>query len=230
MQNNTRWIEVYTGSYASGKSETAINRALYLHQQEINLTLVDLDTVEPVYTLRPIKKMLQSLGLSVVAHDRDDSFGLGEAGTYITQQQKMCLHRKENLIIDVGYGACGLDALVLLEDILKEKDLSLYMVINPTKFETSTIENIIEYINWATTGQAINWKLTGLICNPHFGDQTEVSDILKGYKIVKDAANLISIPIRALNVEESLLEEFNKTNFNEVEIWSIKRFMPQALW
>lgn len=226
----SRWIEVYTGAYASGKSETAINRALTRHNKGEELTLVDLDTVEPAYTLRPIKKDLQAMGLSVVAHDRDDSFGLGEAGTYIIPEQKMCLKRKENLIIDVGYGSGGIDTLVLLEDILLEADLQIYMVINPKKFETSSSENIIEHVKWSTEGQKQVWKLTGFICNPHFSDDTEIKDILDGYKIVKEASEKLNVPIRAINVKESLYEDFIKTGFNEVEIWKIKRFMPKALW
>ena len=224
-----RFIEVFTGAYASGKSETAINRALYLYNKGIEITLVDLDTVEPAYTLRPIKNQLQSLGLSVVAHNRDDSFGLGESGTYITPEQKMCLHRKENLVIDVGYGAGGVDSLVLLEDILKEKNLSIYMVINPYKFETSTVDNIIEHVEWYRTGQKTVWKIAGLICNPHFIDKTTADDIFKGYKTVKKASDKLNIPIRALNVFENLLDKFQQTDFKE-EIWPLKRFMPEALW
>ena len=87
----SRWIEVFTGAYASGKSETSINRALTLQEKGYTLTLVDLDTVEPAYTLRPIKKSLQAMGLTVIAHDRENSFGLGEAGTVITPEQQMCL-------------------------------------------------------------------------------------------------------------------------------------------
>ncbi|MGD9579839.1 MAG: hypothetical protein AB7V50_00565 [Vampirovibrionia bacterium] len=226
----SRWIEVFTGAYASGKSETAINRALTLTEKGVDVTLVDMDTVEPAYTLRPIKKDLQKMGLSVVAHDREKSFGLGEAGTVIIPEQKMCLQREENLILDVGYGAGGIDTLVLLEDIDKEENLNIFMVINPTKFETSTPENIIEHINWSTKGQNREWKLSGIICNPHFSDQTEVQDILKGYETVKKASELLNIPIRAVNVHESLIDEFNKTGFNEKEIWVIKRFMPKALW
>ena len=73
------------------------------------------------------------MGLSVVAHDREKSFGLGEAGTVITPEQKMCLKREENLILDVGYGAGGIDTLVLLEDLPKEENVRIYMVINPYK-------------------------------------------------------------------------------------------------
>lgn len=226
----TRWIEVFTGAYASGKSETAINRALALYNKGEKLVLVDLDTVEPAYTLRPIKKQLQALGLTVIAHNREDSFGLGEAGTYITPEQKMCLHRKENLILDVGYGSGGVDALVLLEDILDEPDLRIYMVVNTTKFETSSVENIIEHVHWSTRGQKRVWQLSGFICNPHFSNETEIDDILKGYEILKKASNSLNIPIKAINIHESLLDEFKKTGYNETEIWSITRYMPKALW
>ena len=226
----SRWIEVYTGAYASGKSETSINRALTLYEQGLELTLVDLDTVEPAYTLRPIKKDLEKLGLSVVAHDREKSFGLGEAGTYIIPEQKMCLKRKENLIIDVGYGAGGIDTLVLLEEINEEPDLRIYMLVNPSKYETSTPENIVEHVNWSRQGQKKIWPITGLICNPHFSDDTEVSDILNGYKIVKKASEMLSIPIKAINVQEKLKEAFIETGFKETEIWFLRRFMPNALW
>ena len=59
----SRWIEVFTGAYASGKSETSINRALTLQKKGEKVTLVDLDTVEPAYTLRPIKKKPSTNGL-----------------------------------------------------------------------------------------------------------------------------------------------------------------------
>ena len=53
-------IEAYVGEYASGKSENAVNRALELKRQGLAVTLVDLDTVEPCYTLRPIKQELEA--------------------------------------------------------------------------------------------------------------------------------------------------------------------------
>ena len=60
----TRTVEVYTGAYASGKSETSINRALQYVKGGKNITLVDLDTVEPAYCMRPIEKTLKAVFLS----------------------------------------------------------------------------------------------------------------------------------------------------------------------
>ena len=50
----SRTVEVFTGAYASGKSESALNRALQFANRGKDITLVDLDTVEPAYCLRPI--------------------------------------------------------------------------------------------------------------------------------------------------------------------------------
>ena len=54
-----RIVEAYVGEYASGKSENAVNRALALHRQGRQVTLVDLDMVEPCFCLRPLKKSLR---------------------------------------------------------------------------------------------------------------------------------------------------------------------------
>ena len=42
-----RTVEIYTGAYASGKSENALNRAIEYAKNNKKITLVDLDTVEP---------------------------------------------------------------------------------------------------------------------------------------------------------------------------------------
>ena len=57
-----RVLEAYIGEYASGKSENAVNRALELAHLGRKVTLVDLDLVEPCYTLRPLKRKLEEEG------------------------------------------------------------------------------------------------------------------------------------------------------------------------
>ena len=116
-----RKVEVFTGAYASGKSETSINRALQHSKRNERITLVDLDTVEPAYTLRPLVKELTGRGINVIA--QTDYFGLGEAASYVTSQQLNCLNEEGDIIIDVGYGASGLDVLDIINNIEKEENL-----------------------------------------------------------------------------------------------------------
>jgi len=226
----SRRIEVYTGAYTSGKSEVSINRAFMLKNDPLPVTLVDLDTVEPAYTLRPLKKELESLGVKVVT--REDYTGLGETGNIITGEQKNCLLNEGNIVIDVGYGVGGLDILNVITDIDKEKNLEIYIVINTSKPETSTVENIVEYVKWSmgTAGDEKWKKFKGIISNTHFGDQTITEDVIKGYEITKIAAEKLNLPIRAIAVSEKLYSELEEYVQKGVSVWSLKRFMPRALW
>ncbi len=173
-----RFVEVYAGAYASGKSETSINRARQFANKGEKITLVDLDTVEPAYTLRPIAQELKNIGINVIT--QPDNFGLGEAASYITPAQVNCLSTEGNIIIDVGYGAGGLDILDIITNINQEQDLRIYLVVNTSKFETSTIDNIVEYVTFSEGLQKRPWKkFSGIISNTHFGDETTKEDIIK---------------------------------------------------
>ena len=225
---NDRFVEVYTGAYASGKSETALNRALQFSKKGEKITLVDLDTVEPAYTLRPIAGELEKLGVSVIT--QPDSFGLGEAASYITPLQMNCLAQEGNIIIDVGYGAGGLDILDIVTGIEKEKNLKIYIVINTAKFETSDKESIIDYLKFSEGEVKREWKkFSGIISNTHHGDETTKEDVIKGYEKLKTAALEVGLPIIAIGVDSGIKDKFDDT-YDGVDIWTYNRMMPKALW
>lgn len=126
MKTPKRMIEAYVGEYASGKSECAVNRALELltdSQAERPITLVDLDTVEPVYTLRPIREELKGLGLDVVAWATSETMGLGEAGSVIRPEMRWVLKRPGSIVMDIGYGVKGAKTLNLIEGAWEEPNL-----------------------------------------------------------------------------------------------------------
>lgn len=203
----TRTVEVFTGAYASGKSETAINRALQYAASGKDITLVDLDTVEPAYTLRPLVEELTGKGIRIIA--QTDYFGLGEAGSYVTAEQINCLSVNGNMVIDVGYGASGLDMLDILNNIENEKDLRIYLVVNTSKFETMNKENILEYIDFASGLNKQPWKkFSGFISNTHFSDETKVEDIIRGYNILKEVSDETGIPVIAIGADEKFIPDF----------------------
>ena len=223
-----RTVEVYAGAYASGKSETALNRARYLVEQGKQITLVDLDSVEPAYTLRPIAKELETLGIHVVT--KHDNYGLGEAASYVTSAKVNCLKNEGDIIIDVGYGAGGLDILDIINDIGEVENLCIFLVVNTAKFETSTVENIIEYVNFSEGIEKRPWKkFCGMISNTHFGDETTKEDIINGYEKLKKAAVQLDIPIRAIGVPQNLAKDF-ESNYDGTEGWIYNRMMPKAFW
>ncbi len=240
MQNNSqdgmqsgkteRFVEVFCGAYASGKSENALNRAIHFAKKGEKIILVDLDSVEPAYCLRPIIPRLEAQGVDIIA--QRDYFGLGEAGGIVTGEQVNCLSREGNIIIDVGYGASGLDILDILTGVEDEKNLKIYLVVNTSKFETSNVENIIEYYHFAHGLNKKPWKkFSGLISNTHFGPQTTREDIIHGYEILKEAALQLNVPIVAIGADIGLKAAMPQDGkYDGVEIWYLERHMPDAMW
>ena len=130
-----RFVEVYAGAYASGKSETALNRARQFAIAQKPITLVDLDSVEPAYTLRPIAKELEAMGINVVT--QPDNFGLGEAASYVTSAQINCLNNEGDIIIiNLPIVAIGVDEKLALDFDTKydNVDICIYKRMMPKAF------------------------------------------------------------------------------------------------
>lgn len=215
--------EAYVGEYASGKSEVAINRALELLALDREVTLVDLDLVEPFYTLRPLKRALEEKGLRVVAWETSQTIGLGEAGNVIKPEMRWVLRRNGDVILDVGYGVDGLRTLNLLEETQNRKDLKVYVVVNVGRPMTSSVEDIVAYVS--DMG-----KVDGLINNSHLGDETTADFVQNGAVVVKNAADILNIPLVATYAEERLLDALGTKDITGTPVKGIKRHMKTSFW
>lgn len=221
LDKNARIVEAYIGEYASGKSEIAINRALELKGQGRQVTLVDLDTVEPFYTLRPIKKQLEEHGLNVISFSREDSFGLGETGAMLNPRARWALRNDGDIILDIGYGVFGAQTLNLVEDIDRTPELKVIAVLNASRPMTNSVERIIEYV--AGLG-----RVDAIVANTHMGDETTSAIVNEGNSIIMEAARAINLPVIYTAVVEAL-KNSNVMDFN-LPVKYIKRYMPAAMW
>jgi len=218
-----RFIEAYVGEYASGKSENAVNRALELVEQGREVTIVDLDLVEPFYTLRPLKSMLQSRGVKVIAWDTKDTFGLGEAGYVLKPEMRWALHRRGDIIFDVGYGVQGLKIFNLVENAFDSEELKIYAVVNISRPLTSTVDDIISYLSHFGS-------VDGLINNSHLGEYTDLEVIEEGMRTVSEVSRLTKIPVVATTMEKNFAPFVDNDYFMGFPVRFIERHMPQSFW
>ena len=221
--NDLPIIEAYVGEYASGKSENAVNRALALKRQGLAVTLADLDTVEPVYTLRPIKKELQDAGLDVVAWATRDTTGLGEAGNVIQGAMRWILRREKNVIMDVGYGVHGAKIFNLVEGALENPYLKIIAVINMSRPFTSTVENTLEYL--ATLG-----RVDALLNNTHLAEETTAELVQRGARGVAEVGRVLNLPVVASAAVEEIAAQIGPTDCVGNPVWKLTRIMPRAFW
>lgn len=221
-QLTARVVEAYIGEYASGKSEMAINRALELSKQGRQVTLVDLDTVEPFYTLRPIKKMLEAMNLSVIGFSSDEAFGLGETGAMLNPRARWALMNEGDIIMDIGYGVNGAKTLNLVEGADQSPELKILAVINASRPMTNSYERIIEYVTELG-------RVDGIIANTHMGYETTMEIIQTGNQIIMEAAEDLKIPIAYIGIEERFQSNLVDKQF-DVPVKYIHRYMPAAIW
>lgn len=220
---SARIVEAYIGEYASGKSEVAINRALELVDEGRKVTLVDLDTVEPFYTLRPIKGLLTERGLEVIAWETKDLKGLGETGVVLHPDIPWVLRREGDVILDVGYGVGGAKTLNLVEGAMESKELRAIAVINISRPMTGSLRDVVEYIQELELVHSI-------INNSHLGDLTDLEIIEQGARVVTEAARILGLPVEATVVEEKWRGTMGSHDVMGNPIRFIKRYMKESFW
>ena len=221
-----RIVEAYVGEYASGKSECAINRALNLlefDEAAKPINIIDFDTVEPVYTLRPIRRELIGLGLEVVAWETSETMGLGEAGSLINAEMVWALKRPGSIILDIGYGVHGAKSLNLVEGAWRDPDLQILAVLNLGRPMTGSYQDMLEYV------QQLG-PIHGLINNSHLGDDTDLAFIQEGAETVAKVGEALQIPVVATVADERFRSELGSVDKLGHPIRYLKRFMPRAFW
>jgi len=218
-----RIAEAYVGEYASGKSEVALNRALTLVKDgSRKVTLVDLDLVEPFYTLRPLKKELEQKGLHVLAWDTAKTMGLGEAGNLIKPEMRWALKTDGDVIFDVGYGVYGAKKLNLVEDA-NQGELKIFVVINIARPLTGDYEGILEYVRELGT-------VHGLINNSHLGDDTDIEIIQEGARVVSEAARTLNLPVIWTTADIRFAGELGKADAAGNPVFYLERHMQRGFW
>ncbi|MHB8157264.1 MAG: hypothetical protein ACYDEQ_07720 [Desulfocucumaceae bacterium] len=216
-------MEAYVGEYASGKSEVAVNRALMLSAMGRKVTLVDLDIVEPCYTLRPIKLELIAAGIEVLAWETKETMGLGEAGNVLRAENRWALKRSGDIVLDIGYGVGGSRTLNLLEGSREDPDLQVIAVINTARPMTGLTGDIIEYVR-----ELGNVDL--LINNTHLGDETTAEVVQEGAVCVTGAASALGMPVLATTAVEAVAAVIGPKDCMGNQVWPMKRYMPRTFW
>lgn len=201
----------------------AVNRALELVALGRQVTLVDLDIVEPCYTLRPIKQELTARGLAVLAWETSETMGLGEAGNTLRPANRWALRRPGDIIMDIGYGVEGAKTLNLVEGAATDPDLKLIAVINISRPMTASLEDIVEYVRQLG-------PVYGLINNSHVGDQTTVNVIQEGARVVAEAARILDLPVVATYAVAEMAEAIGPRDITGNPVRVIARYMPRTLW
>ncbi len=209
MDFNKR-VTLFLGHYGSGKTNLAVNYALWLKETGKKTTVYDLDIVNPYFRTLDAKDVFDKHGIEIVASDwANSSLDLPS----INPATRGIIDNKlKYAVVDIGGDDRGAYALGRYEEgILAENDYQMFMVVNKYRPETRTIKDIMQVKEEIES--ACRMKFTAFINNSNLGVETTKQTLLDSLDFVEKLERESGLKCVATTCVEEVYNEFS----NEIE-------------
>ncbi|MBN2724601.1 MAG: cobalamin biosynthesis protein CbiA [Deltaproteobacteria bacterium] len=214
---------IIIGNYGSGKSEVAVNLALHIKRQgENDISIADLDVVNPYFRSREAIAPLESEGINVVV-PRGGHF-YADLPIILPEIKGLFENQVGTAIFDVGGDDVGCRILSSMENSVKDHEL--LMVVNHLRPFTSTLEGAVSMMEKLETSSKL--KITGFIGNSHLMEDTSLDIVLEGINFLRKLNDFTGIEIRFVTVPEDLMDEISLV-VDDILLLGVKRIL-QPPW
>ena len=195
-------VTLFAGHYGSGKTNVAVNFALYLAAQGKAVTLADMDIVNPYYRSKDSAMELEAAGVKVIAsayaNTNVDVPALPQEMYSVTEDTS------RYAVLDVGGDDRGALALGRYAPaILKENDYHMIYVFNAARPLSRTAEAAMEIMQEIETAGGI--PFTAIINNTNLGRETTWETITASCAEAEKLSQLSGLPLLFTSVEASVL-------------------------
>lgn len=184
-------LTIVTGHYGTGKTEFSVNLALALAARGENVTLADLDIVNPYFRSRERKALLQEHGVKLIS----SSQACSDADVPSLPPQIFSLFENREIkgVLDIGGDPVGARVLARFRPQILQEDHQLLYVLNANRPEVRQAESAIEYLRGieAVTGLTC----TGIVNNTHLCGETTPEEIRKGAALAAQVSEMTGIPV-----------------------------------
>ncbi|WP_353892351.1 ATP-binding protein [Proteinivorax hydrogeniformans] len=193
-------VYIFCGEYGSGKTQVSVNYSIDLAKKH-DVSIVDLDIVNPYFRARDNTKKLENSGVKVIFNKH-----LAQADLPALPPEVLSAFEKNDSVsvFDVG-GDDGSVVLGRYSKHLKNADHELFMVVNGNRPFTSSVEGIRELKD--RIERLSKLKVTGLINNTNVGELTEAEQVLEGEKLTLKAGQELNIPVIFTAVRKDMISE-----------------------
>ncbi len=208
-------ITIFSGHYGSGKTNVAVNYALWLKSQGGEVSIADLDIVNPYFRTKDSMRVLSENGVKLISSEYANSNVDVPA---LPAETYGVLHNKaQKCVIDVGGDDRGALALGRYSDgILEDGDYELLFVINKFRPLTKNASLTLEIMH--EIEKACHMKFTAIVNDSNLGDETSEEDILSSVAYANEVSEKAGIPIKMTCVKKDLYEKLSGKIENLVPI------------
>jgi len=201
-----RRVVIFTGNYGSGKTEVSVNFSLGLAARESELSIVDLDVVNPYFRCREAIEPMEAAGIEVIV-PRGETFA-SELPIILPEVKGAMTRDTGRLVLDVGGDDLGARVLASFGPALRADQSELLMVLNARRPFTDTVAGALRIIR--EIENASRQKVTGLVCNTHLMDETGVEMIQEGVELAEAVSVETGATVRFVAAMDDVAQEYIK--------------------
>ncbi|MBQ9809881.1 MAG: hypothetical protein IJM52_01855 [Spirochaetales bacterium] len=197
-------VTLFCGHYGSGKTNIAVNYALHLRRQGLEVTIADLDIVNPYFRSKDSTDVLEAEGVRVIAlpfaNSSVDLPALPSAAYAVVQD------RTRYAVLDIGGDDRGAYALGrFVPYLLEENDYEMLYVVNFQRPLTTTVSDAVEVMREIEI--ACGLAFTGIVNNTNLGAETTL-DLVKGsYRKTEELCKETGLPLFMVTAESTIATE-----------------------
>ena len=194
-------LTLFCGHYGSGKTNLAVNYALYLRSLGLQVSLADLDIVNPYFRSKDSTDVLESAGVRVIALPFANSSV--DLPSLPSSAYSLVQNRSRYAVLDIGGDDRGAYALGrFVPYILEENDFDMLYVVNFYRPLTTTPEEAFGVLK--EIEGACGLAFTGIVNNSNLGAETTAKSIEATFGKVRKLSELTGLPVVATTAEKSI--------------------------
>lgn len=199
-------ITIFAGHYGSGKTNLAVNYALWMREQGLAVKIADLDIVNPYFRTKDSAADLEAAGIPLIS----PAFANTNVDLPALPQELYSLvQRKDHFaVLDVGGDDRGAYALGRYTPyILEENNYEMVFVANFYRPLTTTAEDALEVMREIEAACGI--RFTCIVNNSNLGNLTSVSDVEATNKKAQRLSELSGLPVWMTSARKDIYEELS---------------------
>lgn len=194
-------ITIITGHYGSGKTTIAINKALNLKQHNKDVTIIDLDIINPFFRTTEYSEMLHQNGIKTILPNYGGT--TSDMPALSPQINAMFNDSDTYYILDVGGDDVGATVLGQYATRLKEVGYDMFFVVNQYRYMTQTPAMAEQILREIESSSRLN--ATGIIDNTNLGSETTPELLQNSTEFISSFTKEVGLPIIQNETNFSLL-------------------------
>lgn len=202
-------VTVVVGHYGVGKTNFSLNLAFDAAERGQDVTLVDLDVVNPYFRSSDFDAQLEAKGIKrvnpVFAGSTLDSPSISGAVATVIEEARRNAASGQCVIIDAGGDDVGATALGRFAGNVAQGPYTMLYVVNRYRNLTQAPEEAAAVLREIEAKSHL--KATGVVNNSHLKQETSEETILDSLAFAEETSRIVELPLVLSTVPNEYIDQ-----------------------